>query len=216
MNIPFSVYDFFAYLSSGIILLATVDLVYGSAWLLDSNQEIALGVVGLFAAYVAGHVVAQFSSLILENWLVDQLLKRPSVRLMSNSKPGFWFLFPNYFRELPAETKERVQSKLSDRDFAASGEGLFLHVFGTLKQRADVKERIDSFRNLYGFSRNVCMAMLLSGTMVLIGPFDGRDFEARSFGVVMLLLGVVMLYRYLKFFRQYSYELFVLYAELKD
>ena len=115
MSIPFSVYDFFAYLSSGIIVLATVDLVHGNAWLLGSNQEIVLGIVGLFAAYVAGHVVGQFSSWLLEYGLVDKLLKRPSVLLMSNCRPRFWILFPNYFRGLPVETRERIQRKLSDR-----------------------------------------------------------------------------------------------------
>ena len=60
------------------------------------------------------------------------------------------------------------------------------------------------------------MAMLLSGTIVVIGPIDGREFEARNFSVVMLVLGVVMLYRYLKFFRQYTYELLVTYSETED
>lgn len=212
MKVPFSVYDFLAYISSGILVIATVDVVYGSAWLLGDDHALPLGIVGAFAAYVAGHVVAQMSSLVLEQFFVGKVLKRPSERLMSSSKPMLRLVFPNYFRALPDETKERIEDKLAHQGVNATGEAVFLHIFGTLKRRPDIKERIDSFRNLYGFARNMCMAMLVSAAMVFAGPFDDRAFNASGYGIALLALAIVMLYRYLKFFRHYSYELFVSFA----
>lgn len=62
MKISFSVVDFFAYLSSGLMVVASIDLVFGNASLLENDIWVALGVFGIIAAYVTGHLVAQISS----------------------------------------------------------------------------------------------------------------------------------------------------------
>lgn len=215
-NIPFSVYDFFAYLSSGIVLVATVDVVYGAGWLLQDKQPIVLGIVALFIAYIAGHAVAHLSSVILENWILGGVLGRPSALLMSGESSRWRYVFPNYFKPLPKQTRKRIRAKQALRNFEGEGESLFLHIFSTMKGQAGVGERLQSFLNLYGFSRNVCLALVLSGVMALVGPVDQRALSADGYGLAMLLIAIVMFYRYLKFFRQYSYELFVSYSESKD
>lgn len=212
-DIPFSAYDFFAYLSSGIIVVATIDVIYGSAWLLSDSQSLAVGVVGVFMAYISGQVVAQLSSPILEQLIVGKLLGRPSKLLVTDGKSRWRFLFPNYFRPLPAETRQRIKQRTSESGFNGEGEALFLHVFSTMKSRDDVKQRLHNFLNLYGFSRNICLALLISGVVAVIGPVDGRELESKGYGIALLVLSGVMFYRYLKFFRHYSYELFVSYSE---
>lgn len=215
-NIPFSAYDFFAYLSSGLVLLATIDVVYGAEWLLQEKQSLALGFVGVFVAYVAGHAIAQLSSVILENWILGRGLGRPHTLLMSCRSSWWRYVFPNYFKALPAKTQERVRANLLKRNFEGEGEALFLHVFSAVKSRAGVGERLQTFLNLYGFARNVCLALVLSGVMLLAGPIDDRSLPANGYGIAMLAIAIVTFYRYLKFFRQYSYEIFVSYSEVTD
>ena len=41
---------------------------------------------------------------------------------------------------------------------------------------------------------------------------EGADLELIKYGIVALVAGVLLVYRYLKFFRQYSYEMFNTYA----
>ena len=48
-NIPFSVYDFLAYLSAGIVLIATVDVIYGAIWLLQSKVPLPFDALVSFA-----------------------------------------------------------------------------------------------------------------------------------------------------------------------
>ena len=215
-NIPFSVYDFLAYLSAGIVLIATVDVIYGASWLLQDKVPLVLGIVGLFVAYIVGHAVAHMSSVIIENWMLGRVLGRPSTLLMSGEHSRWRYLFPNYFKALPETTRERIGAKLLAHGFEGDGEARFLHIFGTMKGQARVDDRLQIFLNLYGFSRNICLAMTLSGVIALVGPLDDRPLSTEVYGLAMLLTAVVMFYRYLKFFRQYSHELLITYSESKD
>jgi hypothetical protein len=213
-RIPFTVYDIFAYLSSGSVLVAVVDYLYGEQWLFEKEQTAIFALFLLFITYIAGHIIAHFSSLILEYFFVGRVLLRPTEILMGRKRPLLPLLFRLYYKSLPEETQERVKYKAKVRGFVGSGEALFIHVFGVVKQEPSTKERVETFRNLYGFSRNLTFAFLLVGILLLIGSTDGRPVLPRAWALVSLGCSIAMLYRYLKFFRQYSYEILITYAEL--
>jgi len=69
-KIPFSVYDFFAYLSSGAVWVITTDYVLGTGLLRQKEISPVLGVALVIFAYVPGHIIAHFSSFILEYLVV--------------------------------------------------------------------------------------------------------------------------------------------------
>src|SRR5207249_3300522 len=96
-KIPFSVYDFFAYLCSGVVLAATADYIWDLGLLTQEKVNPLLGIGLLVLAYVSGHVVAHFSSLIFEQTLVHKILKSPSLLLLGDTPR--WrvlkWLFPN-------------------------------------------------------------------------------------------------------------------------
>lgn len=74
-------------------------------------------------------------------------------------------------------------------------------------------DRLNAFLNLYGFSRNVSMAALLIVPMLIVGALTG-DVAPRLWAASgALVTAVAMFYRYLKFFRLYTVEVFVNYAE---
>jgi len=85
------------------------------------------------------------------------------------------------------------------------------------------EERLSSFLNLYGFTRNLILAGFLSSLILLIGSFRDiwskpRIFHPDTLGwsLASIAIAVVMLYRYLKFFRLYTVEVFRTYAVIDD
>lgn len=212
---PFTVYDFFAYLSSGAVLVITADYTWGLGLLTRKEVNTVLGVVLIILAYVSGQMVAHFSSFLLEQNVVARLLKRPSTLLLGG-KPGWaasrW-IFPNYHRPLPELTQRRVREQASARGCSAEGEGLFLHAYSIVTGNDRLQARLDDFRNQYGFARNMALAFLLSAVTVTVARWYGQPVRLR-WAVLGTMAGATLFYRYLKFFRQFSYELFLRYAEL--
>jgi hypothetical protein len=215
-KIPFTVYDFFAYLSCGAVLVATVDYVWSLGLLSRPDIGAVPALLLLVITYVAGQTVAQFSSLFLEQIVVHRILKRPSSLLMGG-KPTlkvFKWLFPNYHRPLAASTQENVRRQAAARDCAAEDEGLFQHAYPLVTADERAQTRLDDFRNQYGFARNMAFAFLAAASAIAIAHWFGNRPVGIRWIALALLFSVTMFYRYLKFFRQFSYELFLRYAAL--
>lgn len=81
-KIPFTVYDFFARLSSGAVWVLTADYVLGFGLLDRDKIAPVLAVALIIFAYVCGQIVAHFSSFVMEQTVVARLLRRPSALLM--------------------------------------------------------------------------------------------------------------------------------------
>ena len=222
-RIPFSVYDFFGYLTSGFLVLAALDLVFTGGSVIRSDMQLLPGLFWLVVAYVTGHIVANISSFFLEQLLVQRLLRRPYQVLFEAPAPGKWTrLFPGYYEPLPQETIERVLKKADERaGIAQPGLGLFLHCFAFVRGDEDARGRLDHFLTLYGFSRNVATAAAIAVLILAAGiiSMDSVEVALRSvelrWAVAAAIAVVGLLYRYLKFFRLYSVEVFTRYAELE-
>src|SRR3989442_5820658 len=209
-KIPFSVYDFFAYLSSGAVLVATADYVLGLGLLTQKEPGPVLAVLLIILAYVCGHIVAHFSSFILEHIAVGRILRRPAALLLGEPPRwvGFAWVFPNYFRAFPQETRRRINQKAELRGFEGKGEGLFLHVYPIVTSSSELQSRLDGFRNQYGFARNMSFAFFVASSTILIAHRFANHPVRLRWAVLASAGAVTLFYRYLKFFRQYSYELF--------
>ena len=218
-RIPFSVYDFFGYLSSGAATLAGASFAYQGVegFRLDWNASQVL--LAVIAAYVIGHVVASASSFLLERRLTRGLIGSPTFWLFRDDPPTGWRRILNeYHKPLPMATAARV---LANAESAAAldspGEALFYHCVGVTQRHEYVRERLAVFLNLYGFARNTSMAAFISATLIGVatGVNDRVDPSVLWVGVSMaVLVGVAMYLRYLKFYRQYSVALYISYAEV--
>jgi len=215
-KLPFGIYDFFAYLSSGAVLLAAADYVYALGVLDMKDVSAPLGVALLVFLYVIGQIVAQFSSLFFEQICLGRFLGHPSALLLGgSSRSGMArFLFPNYHRALPANVQARVREQAQQRNCAAEGEGLFLHAFPLVTANDKLQARLDIFLNQYGFARNMAFAFLVSALGITIAHWYGHHPVGLRWAALAAFSAVSMFYRYLKFFRQYSYELLIRYSEL--
>ncbi|BDT72786.1 hypothetical protein os4_23310 [Comamonadaceae bacterium OS-4] len=218
-KIPFTSYDFWAYLSAGFLLLVTADYVAGSKLLTRDTWTVVQGVVAFSCAYVAGHVIASLSSFLFERLLVGKLLGTPKDVLFGATKaPRFIkFLLSGYFQPLPDETTNLVHSKAASMNAGASSESRFQVAFTSIKTTPAVLARLDNFLNMYGFCRNVALVSFLDAALLYwFWRWGGGTAEALTGVYVALALGVGMTLRYLKFFRQYASEVFNSFAYAKE
>lgn len=223
-KIPFSIYDFFGYLSCGFLLLAAVDFAFNGSALLTKKLDGLSGSVlfSILLVFVMGHILANVASSLLESGMLKRVLgPSEEVIFAEQRRNGGWArVFPGYYGTLPKETRARVLAKAQERaGITTPGRGLFLHCHAIVKREQVTLERLNNFLNAYGFCRNLSVTALLSAFIALwpaIGaawrgaPLPHASFEWAGLGLVA---AVGMFYRYLKFYRLYTVEVFASYAE---
>jgi hypothetical protein len=175
-----------------------------------------VGIILVIAAYVIGHIVANLAGDLIERRLVADRLGRPTELLLVEVKLPAWAttIFPGYGAALPQGTRERVLA----RSGGLTGSALFYRVFGAMKHDEIVQERLSTFLNLYGFCRNMALALVAVVLFLVAGLINQSADTGPVLGpgwwLVAVIVGAVgMLYRYLKFYRQYALELLTGYAE---
>lgn len=214
---PFSVYDFFAYLSSGSVVVASLDYLFGSQLLLRPNLPPQFYVLIVILSYILGQIVAQLSASCIEQLFVKRMLGEPIDALLRiKNKPSYKrFIFPGFFRSLPHDTIVRVHKQMELRGCKSNGVALFFHCYVLSTSSNDkLQGRLDDFRNQYGFARNMAFAFFFGGILVEIEHFFGHRPVNLIWAIIAFSFSVCMLYRYLKFFRQYTFELLIRYSEL--
>jgi hypothetical protein len=213
-DLPFSVYDFFAYLASGFVVL----LIGGYAFDLHgipakdaSSVELLAWVV---AAYVTGHVVAHLSGVVIESAIVRRRLGT-NATFFASALGWRRGLFRGYLEPLPV----RVIDCVLARSGMTPGTSLFFHCWSAAKHDPVAFGRMNTFLNLYGFARNIAMSCALGILALAAGallPFvagGAPDVRKQWLTLPVALIGMVMFYRYLKFLRLYALEAYVTYAE---
>lgn len=224
-RIPFSVYDFFGYLAAGFLLLVAADYNFGGLGLLGEPPKLVMTAFWVVVAYVIGHIVSHVASALLEEGVLRGLLGSPEEHLFGEKKSGGWArLFPGNFRPFPKATQKRLLDKAQRHSVPAPDRGFFLHCHPLVKRDQVTLERLNSFLSLYGFCRNLTMGLLWTIPLLLYGAF--REFDRHTLQGIngdrlwwagaAFVAAVGMFYRYLKFFRHYTVEVFMTYAELPD
>lgn len=215
LKLPFSVYDFFGYLAAGFLLCVSADFAVGKRWLLQNDLQAAQITFWIIAAYIVGHVNANFASFFLERILVGGWLKRPNEVLLRDEQPtlGRW-LFRGYYTPLPKEVRDRIIRMATSRGIGDGPEELFNHVRTRAKRDATTWQNVQVFLQLYGFCRNISFALfLIAATLGFVDFMRGNDRHL-ALVATSLFFSTAMFYRFLKFFRQYSYELLTTYPDL--
>jgi hypothetical protein len=218
-KIPFTSYDFWAYLSAGFLFLFIADLVAGTGLLARDSWTIVQGVVAVSAAYAVGQLVASLSSLVFERLLVGKLLGYPRNVLFGQRRAWTWVraLMPGYFSDLPDQTQKAALEKGTAAGIASPGEGLFWAAFAHARAKPAVMSRLDNFLNLYGFCRNTALVAFLDAGLLYWSYRWGNGPDERLYwSWVATAVGVGMTFRYLKFYRHYAVEVFTSFAHSKE
>jgi hypothetical protein len=217
-RIPFDPYDFFGYLASGLLLIVGMDLVLGFPHVSGQDLKVVDTTLLVFGMYIAGQLIATPAKTVLEDGLVDKILGRPSVNLFRRKRPWVrWLLFPGFYKPLPAQIQARIRAKAESDKAPEIGEAFFLHVRYSPEMLANEKlmGQLEIFLNKYGFARNLAFTSLVVGAAFLAKSSLTSNPELVRYGWTALVVGILLFYRYLKFFRQYSYEMFNTYGGLK-
>lgn len=218
-KIPFTSYDFWAYLSSGFLLLFAVDAVAGSNLLMRDTWTIVQGVAAVSLAYAVGQIVASASSFLFERILVGKLLGYPRSVLFGKAKAWKWVqrCLPGYFEPLPAATQKAVLEKGGKVGVVAPGEALFWPAFHYARETPSVIARLSDFLNLYGFCRNTALVAFIDAAIFQWSYLQPKAPEEHLlWSRIAVCIGIGMTLRYLKFYRIYSSEVFTAFAYSKE
>jgi len=219
-KLPFDPYDFFGYLASGLLILVGMDLVLGFPSILGRDFKVIDSAILVIAIYVTGQIIATPAKAFLEDGLIGKVLGRPNVNLFQEKKPRIrGLVFPGFYLPLPRQTRMKILRKAQNEGVEGTGEDLFLHVRYSQAVVQDQKlgEKLNSFINKYGFSRNLSFSALLVGIGCLVKMFLFADSntDLAKYAITAIITAVLLFYRYLKFYRQYSYEMFNFYGGAK-
>lgn len=218
-KIPFTSYDFWAYLSAGFLLLFALDSAAGTKLLLRDTWTVVQGVVAVSFAYAVGQLVASASSLLLEKLLVGKLLGHPRNVLFSQPKAWKWVrrCIPGYFEPLPIATQKAALEKGCKVGVHAPGEALFWPAFANARATASVMSRLSDFLNLYGFCRNTALVAFIDTGIFYWSYLQPKGPpEHLLWARIALVVGIGMTLRYLKFYRHYAVEVFTAFAYAKE
>lgn len=214
-KIPFTSYDFWAYLSAGFLLLFVGDYVADTQVFARTSWTLVQGVVAVSAAYAVGQLVASASAWMFERGLVGRWLGYPRNVLFGRASAGRWVrrALPGYFHALPDETKHAALTRAQTMGVDGPGEALFWAAYGHARSSPVVMGRLDNFLNLYGFCRNTALVAFLDAGL-LLGHYrwGGGNRDDLYLAGVAIIVGMGLLLRYLKFFRHFAVELFTAYA----
>lgn len=218
-KIPFTSYDFWAYLSAGFLLLFAVDISAGTNLLMRDRWTVVQGVVVVSLAYTIGHIVAGLSSWVFERGLIGKVLGYPRTVLFGSTKAPAWLrhLLGTYFQPLPQEVQAAVREKATRAQITQVGEGMFVLAFANARQTPAVMSRLDNFLNLYGFCRNTALVGFVDAAIFYASYLQKNGPEQHlMWSRIALVVALGMTLRYLKFYRLYAREVFTSYAYAKD
>jgi hypothetical protein len=204
---PFSVYDFFAYLVSGAIMLVFTDVLIGQDWLRGGNLTTAQFLFWTMSAYACGHLLATPAQALIEMLFTRKLLGHPTAIIMGSQAGRIkQLLFPGYFRPLPICIRNKILSNLSQTMALDNPETLFYEAFLISKNQPETSVRMNLFLGLYGFSRNLSFVSLLLLIISILTSASGLKDINCLFPITAGMVFLIFFYRHLKFYRLYALE----------
>lgn len=216
---PLTSYEFYAYLTSGMVVLAAADRAFmGSTLASQTDWKVVIAVFWAAIAYLIGHIVAIPSSAIFEHLIAKRVLRDPSVVILG--------LQPQRFRErcfgtavgareyepFPVDYRAAMVTKLARALNVAEpnvqADAAFQCAFTPARSNVDSAARMDGFLNQYGFCRNVSFASLIATVLltVLAWRTGDRIDVLLAVGAGVLALGLFI--RFIKFYAAYTREVY--------
>ncbi|PYP38234.1 MAG: hypothetical protein DMD46_02645 [Gemmatimonadetes bacterium] len=211
MSIPFTVYDFFGLLSTGVIWLLGIDHAFGMRWILGKQLGAGEAVLWIVVSYVIGHINSQGAAWLFERQLVARRLGYPSTNLFADKNKKTPRLFKHYREPLPGETTKAILKRYESLSGSKSpSEAMFIFCFNLVKERSPTTYgRLQTFLNVYGFCRNMSFAALLLSVVFVAAAVIRGVYAMLYLALISVFAAAVLFFRYIKFFRLFGREVFV-------
>ena len=223
---PFTDYDFYAYLTSGMIVLFSLD--YGA-----TGGEIAFKeswpfvhiVFVIAVAYLTGQVVASIASVILEHGVARRVLRPPVAIMLELGKPRFGerfvgrWIVGRYYAPLPGSVRTVILQKIGgtlekSANEVRDPEEVFQVAFPEVTRIDSARKRMEDFRRLYGFSRNITLAGFVGVAAIGYRAESVDSGNLWWLAVLVFVVSIMMFGRFLKFYSAYGAEVLRTYASL--
>ncbi|HEX3486021.1 MAG TPA: hypothetical protein VHT51_13235 [Micropepsaceae bacterium] len=214
---PFTDYDLYAYLIAGSVLVVTVDYTFAGATLINRDHWTFIQIVfWIAAAYLSGQLVAGPAAALLENIVAQRLLIAPSIILLGLKIPRLRerliraLFCPRYYQPLPTLVRERVMLRAAGNCLTPSSlpdaEAIFQAAFAKARTIPDVATRLDQFRNLYGFSRNLAFVAIIATALLAIQFYRTSSSEVLLLSVIAAIAAIGFFGRFIKFYAAFAAE----------
>jgi hypothetical protein len=215
---PLADYDFYAFLTAGMILIAAGDFSFGGSQLIGRSSWSIFGAVfWIVIAYLIGQVTAGWSASILEFGLARCFFRAPVDLILGISRPRLReraveiFAGAREYKPFPPAVSAAVLQKASERlgGFEIiDGETAFQIAFPVARRSSDTAARLDRFINVYGMCRNTSFVAFIAAVFLIIAAFREGSIAKAWLSVATLILAVGMFGRFMKFYAAYSREVF--------
>ena len=216
---PLTSYDFYAYLTSGMMVLAALDRTFmGSTLAVHTDWKLVIVVFWTAIAYLIGHIVAIPSSAIFEHLFAKRVLRDPSAVILGLQPQRFrdrcfgTVVGAREYEPFPADYRSGIVTKLAKAlnvaESSIQPDAAFHCAFSPARSIADSASRMDNFLNQYGFCRNVSFASLIATLLLtILACRTGERIDLLlAVGAGLLTIGLFM--RFVKFYAAYTREVY--------
>lgn len=223
---PFTDYDFYAYLTTGMIVLFSLDYgITGGEIVFRETWSFMHIVFAIAIAYIVGQIVAMPASILLEHGVVRRIFRPPVAVMMKLGKRrlgekflGRWIV-GRYYEPLPDNLRHVVLRRVAEKlgvsvEALSDPEDIFQVAFPEAYSNPNTKERMEEFRRLYGFSRNITLAGFLSVGAILYRGGSTDNVELYWWAMIVFVVSVMMFGRFLKFYAAYGAEVLRTFASV--
>jgi hypothetical protein len=217
---PFSDYDFYSFLASGILLLFAIDYwLSGGEWAIYKNWTLQQNVLVLILAYITGQIITIPSSILYDTILINKVLGHP-IEVepfegnLSYIKRFVGIIIGKDFGKLPESIKTNVINRaiadttLKNKTLLLDKKNIFDIAYTAARKRPEDDERINNYRNQYGFSRNISLTSFITTGFM----YYSSDIHATNLAILFGFLGFGMLLRFLTLYAAFSAEVLRSYA----
>lgn len=223
---PFTDYDFYAYITAGMVVLFSLDYGFNHGQIMWREEWPFVHIVFIIAmAYLIGQITAGLASILLEHWITRRVLRSPVAVMMELGKPTFserfigQWVVGRYYEPLPDNTRltilkavaENLEKKAEEID---DPEDVFQSAFPIARTVSDAATRMDDFRKLYGFSRNVALSGLVGAGALLYRAVMMDEHNLYWWVLAATICSAIMFGRFLKFYAAYGAEVLRTYASV--
>lgn len=215
---PFTDYDFYAYLTAGLTVMFALDFALNSgAIMLRETWPFVQIVFALAMAYLLGQIIAGIAAVILEHWLARRVLQSPMTVLLAlkplrrrESIVGRWVV-GRYYEPLPEANRKIAFSTAATAlgtlpEAIKDAEDVFQIALPVARSVADTATRLDDFRKVYGFSRNMSLAALIAAVAVAYRAAATGETSLYLWAALIVLAAFALFARFLKFYAAYAAE----------
>lgn len=216
---PLTSYDFYAYLTSGMVVLAAADHAFLASELASqADWKVVVAVFWAAIAYLIGHIIAIPSSAIFEHLIAKRVLQDPSAVILGLQRQRWRehcfgaIVGAREYEPFPPDYRAGIVAKLARQlnvaESCLEADSAFQCAFSHARSIPDSAARMDSFLDQYGLCRNVSFASVVATVFLTMFACETGNRTDILLAVGAAVLAIGLFIRFIKFYAAYTREVF--------